>query len=499
MTQRADSAAMTMMLRILAAAAPVHETVVVDASAKARPFPHFWEAMVGSGRAALALRESYRQDLRQLVQATAVRYVRFHAIFHDELGVYGEDRRGSPRYNLQYVDQIYDGLLASGVRPFVEIGFMPLRLAARPDFHPFWYRPVVSPPKSYAAWDRLIAAFARHLIARYGLDEVSSWYFEVWNEPNFDFWTGRPAQRSYFELYDHTARTLKSVSPRLRVGGPATAATAWVGAMIAHAARQRVPLDFVSTHVYGSEDPARVLGRPQAVPPYGVVCPAVRKVHDAIKASARPDLPFVLSEFNVTTDPKSPLLDSVFMGAWLADTIRRCDGLVDMMSFWTFSDVFEEGGVLRQPLRGGFGLIGMDGIPKPSFEAMRLLHRLGSQRLENGADNVLVTRRDDGGLAIAAWNLVPPGGVGVPVVLEIRLAGLARDAKARVSRVDEAHGDVLRLYEQMGRPTYPSRAQVDALRAAAQPSTPKTVEIRDGALTLTLPVDGLALIEIGDR
>jgi xylan 1,4-beta-xylosidase len=142
----------------------------------------------------------------------------------------------------------------NGVKPFVEISFMPKKLALRPqDLHAFWYKQNVSPPKDYAKWDALMTAFAQHLVDRYGIDEVASWYFEVWNEPNIDFWTGRPAQQTYFELYDHTARALKAVNERIRVGGPATAQAAWVDAIIAHATQNNVPLDFVSTHVYGND------------------------------------------------------------------------------------------------------------------------------------------------------------------------------------------------------------------------------------------------------
>src|SRR6201993_5278720 len=242
--------------------------ITIDAKASVHPFPQFWDQMFGSGRAILALRENYLKDLKEVHDQIGMRYVRFHAIFHDEVGVYDEDKSGTPVFNFTYVDQIYDGLLANGVRPFVEISFMPYKLAARLDYHAFWYKQIVSPPKDYAKWDALITAFAQHLVDRYGIDEVSQWYFEVWNEPNIDFWTGRPAQQTYFELYDHTARALKAVNSRIRVGGPATAQAAWVDAMIAHAASSNVPLDFVSTHVYGNDTAKDVFGDDRPVPPH---------------------------------------------------------------------------------------------------------------------------------------------------------------------------------------------------------------------------------------
>src|ERR1035438_219878 len=174
--------------------------------------------MFGSGRAVLSLRESYRNDLRTVKQATNFEYVRFHAIFHDEVGLYDEDAQGHAIYNYSYVDQIYDGLLANGVRPFVELSFMPKKLAAKDVLHAFWYKQNISPPKDYAKWDDMIVQLTRHLVQRYGIKEVSQWYFEVWNEPNLDFWAGDPKQATYFELYDHTARDIKSFDPGLSVG-----------------------------------------------------------------------------------------------------------------------------------------------------------------------------------------------------------------------------------------------------------------------------------------
>ena len=175
-----------------------------------------------------------------------MQYLRFHAILHDELGVYNEDEHGNPVYNFAYVDEIYDSLLAQGVRPAVEISFMPKKLAFNPDaLHPFWYKQNVSPPKSMERWDNHDPSFAQNLVDRYGIDEVAQWYFEMWNEPNIDFWGGIPRRDSYFDLYAHTARALKSVSPRLRVGGPATAAAAWVPEFLSYAAADHVPVDFV--------------------------------------------------------------------------------------------------------------------------------------------------------------------------------------------------------------------------------------------------------------
>jgi xylan 1,4-beta-xylosidase len=350
---------------------PATTTITIDANAQARPFPHFWEQMFGSGHAVLALRENYRKDLNEVHDQVGMRYVRFHGIFDDEVGVYDEDAKGAPVYNFSYVDQIYDGLLAQGVRPLVEISFMPEKLAARQAIQDFWYKPNVSPPKDYAKWDMLIGAFAQHLVDRYSIDEVSQWYFEVWNEPNIDFWAGEPKQATYFELYDHTARALKAVSPRLRVGGPATSSAHWIPAFIDHVSKEDVPVDFISTHGYADDTVEDLFGTDENIPMRDRVCRAVEKVNGQIRNSALPMLPLLWTEWNVPSYGDLDARDNWYVGPALAKDISQCDGLVKMMSWWTFDDVFEEDGVTRQPFDGGFGLIARKESKSPAFTISR--------------------------------------------------------------------------------------------------------------------------------
>jgi len=471
------------------------DVIVVDPSAPGHAFPHFWEQMFGSGRAILTLRESYRNDLKEVKRITDVRYVRFHAIFHDEVGVYDENEQGQPTYNFSYVDQIYDGLLANGVRPFIELSFMPRKLASKEILQAFWYKPNVAPPKDWAKWDDLIAQFTQHLVARYGIDEVRQWYFEVWNEPNLDFWGGDPRQTTYWELYDHTVRAVKAVNPRLRVGGPATAQAAWADAFIQHCSDNHVPVDFVSTHVYGNDKAQDVFGNDENIPRDKMVCRAVKKVHDQIKASSMPALPLIWSEFNASYFNEPAVTDSAYMGPWMAETVRQCDGLVDMMSYWTFSDVFEEQGVVKTPLYGGFGLITAEGIPKPAFNAFKLLHELGEERIELNSDSALLTRRKDRTLVLAVWNYAPAEPAGAARTVTLRFKG-TRLKHSRVSLLDPAHGDVHAAYEKMGSPRYPTPSQVRQLRAAAELPVPEIHDLKNGELTLTLPAYGLALIQL---
>ncbi len=481
------------------------QTVEIDAKAKITPFPHYWEQMFGSGRAILALRDGYRRDLREVKSITDFKYVRFHNILHDEVGLYDEDAQGRAVYNFSYVDQIYDGLLAQGVKPFVELSFMPKKLASKEAWHPFWYRPNVSGPKDYAKWDALMQAFAKHLLERYGIDEVATWYFEVWNEPNLDFWAGVPSQKTYWELYDHTALALKAVDKRLRVGGPSTAQAAWVGAFIKHCKDKNIPFDFASTHVYGNDTADDIFGTNEQIPRNKMVCRAVKKVHDEIKASAAPNTPLIWSEFNAAYDNTPAVTDSTYMGPWMAGTIAQCDGLVDVMSYWSFSDVFEEQGVVKTPFYGGFGLIAADGLPKPAYNAFKLLHQLGDQRFAVNSDRVLATRRGDGTLVLAVWNYAPSGlaqdadkadkAKSEPITITLKFANSGAKS-ASIARVDGEHGDLRQAYAAMGSPAYPTPKQIDALRKAAELPAAESASIANGSLSITLPPQGLALIEV---
>jgi xylan 1,4-beta-xylosidase len=471
------------------------ERIEIDAHSAATPFPHYWEEMFGSGRAILTLRESYRDDLRAVKQVADFRYVRFHAILHDEVGVYNEDEHGNPIYNFAYVDQIYDGLLKNGVRPFVEISFMPKKLAFNPDaLHPFWYKQNVSPPKSMELWDGLITHFAQHLVDRYGIEEVSKWYFEVWNEPNVDFWNGIPRQKSYFELYAHTARDLKNISPRLRVGGPATAAAAWVGDFLKYTSANHVPVDFVSSHGYADDTVENLFGTNEEIPMDDRVCRAIAKVHGEIKASAMPTLPLFWTEWNVEGMNESR--DTIFVGPALANTVRQCDGIVDMLSFWTFSDVFEEGGPISKPFEGQFGLRAKGGINKPSYYAYGLLHELGNERLANTSRNLIVTKTPEGALAIAAWNLVDPDQQGTTRKVELDFQGMPATSRVTLQRVDDGHGNVLKHYAAMGKPLDPTPDQVEQLNRETALPAPEETKLQQGKLELTLSPNALMLIRV---
>lgn len=509
------------LLLILVSATPAvtQEVITVDAHAATTPFPHFWERTFGSGRAILSLRQSYRDDLRTVKQATGFQSIRFHGILMDEVGLYDPARmawnptthalepQGSSLYNFSYIDQIYDGLLENGVRPYVELSFMPRGLAADPNqTQAFWYHPIVSPPKDYAKWDAMLGAFAAHLIARYGLAEVATWKFEVWNEPNLDFWGGSPRQATYWELYDHTARALKAVSSQLQVGGPSTAQADWVAAFLTHTKTLNVPVDFVSTHVYANDSAEDVLKSNEKVTREFMVARAVKKVHEEILHSAYPNIPLIFSEYGASYANEPNVTDTTYVGPWLANTIRLVDGMAETMAYWSFSDVFEEGGVVQTPFYGGFGLIAADSIPKPLLNAFVALHKLGDRRFALKSEAALATNDATGSIAVALWNYAPPTAEGgkyiaptVPAgpekIFSLHFDHVPPSARIQVLRVDESHGNVLREFNAMGRPPGSlSREQITKLRAAGAMGVPEQMQLQGGNLTVTVPAHGLAVL-----
>jgi xylan 1,4-beta-xylosidase len=218
-------------------------------------------------------------------------------------------------------------------------------------------------------------------------------------------------------------------------------------------------------------------------------------------------VPLIFSEYNASYANEPDVTDTVYMGPWLAGTISQCDGLTEAMSYWSFSDVFEEQGVVKTPFYGGFGLIAEDGIPKPAFNAFAMLHQLGNRRLKVDSDSALATRRNDGSIAIALWNYAPPFGIGATYTpppadigsaktLTVTLKGAPPSAAANIWRLDADHGNVIKTYDAMGRPAFPTRDQIVQLRAAGKASPPQHATLRNGALTISIPPQGLVLIEV---
>ena len=462
-------------------------------------FAHYWEACAGSGHASLALRAEWQKDLELVHRQAGIRAVRFHGVLDDDMAVCtGVDSSG-PRTNFLFVDEVYDRMLEIGVKPYVELSFMPGPLASSQNTI-LWYRGNTSPPRDLREWRQLVAAFAGHLVDRYGREEVAQWRFECWNEPNLSFWAG--SQRQYFDLYRHTAAALKSVDPRLQVGGPATAQMMWITEFLADCARHRTPVDFVSSHIYPDDPQQNVFGHDFGYPPDQVMPRAMRRANEQIKASAYPQAPLVISEWS-SMDP-----------AFIAQMIRDCAGLADTMSYWTFCNVVEEQGPNRRFMNDAYGMIGTRGIQRPAFRTFALLHRLGENRVHVEDGPALATIRSDRSLAILLWNLdirhSVPSGAGNPVAalaagrpssgsslpLRLNVRGV-ENTTARVTLVDPGRDPVARSYAAMGSPPYPSPAEIRALRSAGAELPAVDQRVVAGRLELLLPPGSVALVELG--
>jgi xylan 1,4-beta-xylosidase len=368
----------------------------------------FYREVVGAGRIAEGLRADWQRDLKIVHDECGFKYIRFHGLLHDEFGVYNEDKFGKPIYNFQYIDAVYDRILSIGMKPFVELAFMPDKLKSN-DKTIFWWKGNISPPNDYDKWQKLIRELVKHWTERYGENEVAQWYFEVWNEPNLDFFFSG-SQADYFKLYEFSAKAVKSVSTEYRVGGPATAGRAWIPETIDFAAKNKVPLDFISTHDYGvngigfDDDGNQKLFLDTS---QNAIIGGVRDVNKQIKSSAMPNLPLHYTEWSSSYSPRDPVHDSYISAAYILSRLKGSEGYINSMSYWTFTDIFEESGPVPNAFHGGFGLINFQGLRKPSFYAYQFLNRLGDEELVSNDTDSRATRTKNG-VQVLLWNYTPP-------------------------------------------------------------------------------------------
>jgi xylan 1,4-beta-xylosidase len=463
-----------------------------------------YQRCVGAGRLAEGLRADWQQQLLACRQAIGFQYLRCHGLLQDELGVYSEDGKGNPDYNWQYIDMVYDYLLSIGVRPFVEIGFMPQALASvksDPAAAPpgtklspstFWWRANVTAPKSWERWDDLVTALVRHWTARYGADEVRQWYFEIWNEPNYPYFfhpVNEATRRDeYFTLYRNTARAVKTVDPAYRVGGPAAAGAEWVPELIDFCAKGNVPLDFISFHSYGlGTGPAGKDANGQDLHYLNrnldIVASQAHSEDAAIRSSAMPKLPVEITEWSASYSNFDPIHDTYFEAPYILEQLKNTETL-GSMSYWTFTDIFEEGGPPKTPFEGGFGLINLQGIKKSAFFAYQFLNQLGDTELKDSDGQSWVCRDKSGGLQVLLYNLTDPRPAGAPVpdwsfFRKVHVPSPAPSATIHISsvptgsyhltvcRIGYQENDAYSAYLKMGAPRQLTPAQVKQLKSLA--------------------------------
>jgi xylan 1,4-beta-xylosidase len=468
-----------------------------DLGAAATALPHFWEHTVGSGHATLALRADWQAQLKQAQRDCGFRHVRFHGILSDDMGtLVGEGDQLF--YSFFNTDQIFDFLLSIGMKPFVELSFMPSVLASgnQSQFH---YNANVSPPRDPAQWAVLIRKIVAHWVERYGVTEVRQWFFEVWNEPNLTaFGTGK--QDDYFTLYRYTVEAIKGVDTMLKVGGPATADNAWVEGFLAFCRANNLPADFVSTHHYPTDD----FGQPGDDTEAQLAASkrsALRGEAQTVRKQAG-DLPLYYTEWCTSSNPRDAMHDDPYAAAFIVKTVLEATGLVQGYSYWTFSDIFEENYFPSIPFQGGFGLMNIHGIAKPAYRAFELLHQLGTEMLPvegNHAtvDAWLVRGEQFSTLMLTNFALPRHPIQNEHVIFSLKSAKPIE--KATMQRIDLEHANAKRHWEQLGKPEYLNAETVSTLKGFSEMHAEELALKNDGGalnINVQMPPQSVAAIRI---
>lgn len=460
---------------------------------------------VGSGYAALALRSSYAEQLATITKECGFKNVRCHGIFDDAMGVVLEDRYNNDEmcFNFQYVDEIYDMMLNCGIKPYVELSYMPEMLASGEQTM-FWWKANVSPPKDYEVWGKLVHDFTQHLVDRYGIDEVKQWYFEIWNEPDHhQFFSG--TQEEYFKLYKVSVEAVKKVNPELKTGGPATSGGRWHKAFQEFVKKENLPLDFFTTHTYGVSGFVDEFGKRQLTLnrwPH-IITSAVKGTRKKLDERGFKDVPMHFTEWGASYSSRDPIHDSYVQGPYLLDKLKGSEGFHQAMSYWTFSDIFEESAPPYAPFHGGFGLMTLQGIRKPSYFIYKFFNELENTELEN-ADKASWVSRNERDLTAMLWEyeLPPQKKISnqklyntdlkpLPGTTTVFKAGNVPNGpyKLEVYRVGYRSNDALTTYLDMGSPRPLSKRQLATLQLSSngEPESTKTVLVEKGRFEL--PID----------
>ncbi|MDY8025498.1 GH39 family glycosyl hydrolase [Paenibacillus polymyxa] len=470
----------------------------VNTNANTLPFPHYWELCVGSCHAYTALRADYQRMLTQAHEELGFQYVRFHGLFDDDMSVYTVNALTEQElYSFHNIDVIFDFLLSIGMKPFIELGFMPTALASG-DKTCFLYKGNITPPKSYDQWSELVNKFTTHVVERYGIEEVRTWFFEVWNEPNFSFfWSG--SKEEYMKLYEYSARAIKQVDEHLKVGGPASAGNAWITDLINYCNHNHVPLDFISSHHYPTSDPLGSIGDHEVFDIEAIMKMDKEDKNKMFASLLNPhyergvmavmtekakqesgNLPLYYTEWNSAAFPYKQ--DDPYAAAFVVKTLADNVGLVEGYSFWTFSDIFEESVQQSLPFHGGFGLLNIDGVPKPTYHAFSIMHELGTERIPTEPCELetleLCATKKDSGLALILYNHHTPEGEISGAEVSIKIEGDLHGKQVTIRVIDEDHANPKAKWMEQGCPEYPTKLQIQELFQASELIS-KPVELKE--------------------
>lgn len=462
-------------------------TLSCSSSRPLPPLPHSWEHTVGSGHAALALRADWRAQLERCHRELGFRHVRFHGLLSDPMDVLTLEE-GRWLYSFFNTDRIMDFLLSIGMRPLVELSFMPPALASGTKTA-FSYHANVTPPKDYGVWATLIRTLMNHWIDRYGKAEVGQWLFEIWNEPNLDVF-GSGKQDDYFNLYRSTVEAIKSVDASLNVGGPATAKSEWIEAFVAFCEHHDLPADFISTHQY----PTDAFGAPgdDTETQLAKSTRGVMRTHAECAHRQAGGRPLYYTEWSTSSNPRDHLHDEPFAASFATNIILDVARLVDGYSYWTFSDIFDENYMPSMPFQGGFGLLTLEGVAKPAYRAFELLHRLGTEALvvDGSHDTVRAwaVRRGRAVTVLLTNHALPHHQVSTELV-HITLAEMPPPRVAYIERIDDDHANAKRAWQEMGAPEYPSERDITELHGASRlVKEPLAVRYHDRTVELDVAI-----------
>lgn len=456
---------------------------------------------IGTGRMGLALTQEYQEQLKLVQEEIGFRHIRGHGLFCDDMAIYQEyEENGETKveYNYTYLDRVMDSYVRVGLRPFLELGFMPYKLA-RGTQTLFYWKGNTTPPKDYGEWCRMVQALLRHLMERYGADEVVQWPIEVWNEPNLcGFWENADMEE-YFKLFHRTFEAVKEVDARFRVGGPAVCGGTdekWIRAFLEYCRENAIPVDFVTRHHYTIEQPVEEghYAYAELIKPEDGFA-NLRTTRDIIDSFPEyRGLPVHITEFNTSYTPKGVIHDTNLNAAFIAHQLSRLGDGNESYSYWTFGDVFEELGVPFAPFHGGFGLVAEGCIPKPTFWTFAFYKRLQ----ESGAgcvykdDDLVLLRRENGDYLGVAWNVAHKAGeTGGPdsMCRKIKISLPAAGEEYCVLRkvVDEETCNPLKVWHDLGEPAHLDDGQKKLLREAARPCLQTgRVKACDGVLSVEL-------------
>ncbi|WP_374055809.1 helix-turn-helix domain-containing protein [Rossellomorea sp. FM04394] len=497
-------------------------SVEIDGALPGQPYDQYWNVLTTAGRAAEALRSDWQEQFLKLKEELDFQSIRFHGIFNDEMMVYHESPEGKAIYNWNYVDKLYDFLIKTKTQPFVELGFMPSSLR-RSDETIFWWKGNIAPPHDMGKWIDLVKNFIRHCIQRYGIEEVRKWNFEVWNEPDLEgiCWAG--TREEYFEFYEATARSIKSVSSELKVGGPAlnygtVLQKTWLTDFLAFCEGNEVPIDFISFHMYSeyintAETTSARLTEIKQATFYQEI---IGSVQQTLAAANRNDLSLHVTEWNFSLFSRNLIHDTMFMGPFIIKHVLDSIGKVRSLGFWTFTDIFEEFLAGTSIFHGGFGLMNMQGLKKPSYYAYYLLNKLGGQLVTKG-ENYIVTKQNDD-IQILAFNyshvdqLFMEGDwsgmteknrysvfeLKEQISLELTLQNVSGNYKYTHYQLDRNHGSVFDEWLAMGAPESPSPEEIDYLAKRSGPTiqTEQLVVDSPFQVTFDIPSFGVQLVTL---